>query len=253
MSLNDCNTSISDEELFKQPPPEEVCLICFLRIPSMWKGHKYKSCCGKVICSGCVHANRLMMKGTTLCPFCRTPNYISSEERNERYYTRIAAGDAEAVFNYGTLYAKGKHGYPKDYTKALEFYAWAGKLGCAFGYHNIGSAYLHGNGVGKDMKKARHYWELAAINGHVVARFNLGCGEENAGNIDRALKHYMIAVQQGESTEALEAIKELFMDGHATKEDYTKALRLYQAYLDEIKSDQRDKAAAYSEEFKYHE
>ena len=34
------------------------------------------------------------------------------------------------------------------------------------------------------------------------------------------------------------------MDGDATKEVYTKALRSYQAYLDEIKSDQRDEAAA---------
>ena len=40
-------------------------------------------------------------------------------------------------------------------------------------------------------------------------------------------------------------------NGHATKEDYTSALRAYQKYLDDIKSELRDIAAAFSEEFKY--
>ena len=39
--------------------------------------------------------------------------------------------------------------------------------------------------------------------------------------------------------------------GHATKDDYAKALRAYQAYLAEIKSDQRDKAAAASADYRY--
>jgi hypothetical protein len=41
------------------------------------------------------------------------------------------------------------------------------------------------------------------------------------------------------------------MDGNATKECYEKALRSYQQYMDKIKSDQRDEAAAFSEEFNY--
>ena len=43
------------------------------------------------------------------------------------------------------------------------------------------------------------------------------------------------------------------MDGHATNDDYAKALRSYQAYLDEIKSDQRDMAAAAYDQYKYYE
>ena len=44
------------EALFKQPPINEDCPICFLRLPSMDTGWKYMSCCGKIICSGCIHA-----------------------------------------------------------------------------------------------------------------------------------------------------------------------------------------------------
>ena len=50
----------------------------------------------------------------------------------------------------------------------------------------------------------------------------------------------------------MQEIKELYTDGHATKEDYIKALQVYQTYLSEIKSDQRDKAAAAREDYRYY-
>ena len=43
---------------------------------------------------------------------------------------------------------------------------------------------------------------------------------------------------------SLQNIKSHYLDGHATKDDYAKALRSYQAYIDEIKSEQRGEAAA---------
>ena len=62
----------------------------------------------------------------------------------------------------------------------------------------------------------------------------------------------MIAVEFG-NNESLKKIKQMYTNGHATKDDYAKALRAHQAYQDEIKSDQRDKAAASSDTFKYYE
>ena len=50
---------------------------------------------------------------------------------------------------------------------------------------------------------------------------------------------------------SLKAIQELFKNGHETKDDYANALRAYQAYTDKIKSDQRDKAAAFSNDCNY--
>ena len=98
-------------------------------------------------------------------------------------------------------------------------------------------------GVEIDKKKANHYYKLTAIGGDVYARYNLGVGEEKAGNMDRALKHYMIAAEGGHNI-ALKQIQKCYTNGHATKDDYAKALRAYQAYLAEIKSTQRDAAAA---------
>ena len=101
------------------------------------------------------------------------------------------------------------------------------------------------------MNEALHYYELAAIGGSINARHNLGNAEFRAVNIDRALKHYMIAVRSG-SNESLKIIKQLYTHGGVTKDDYMNGLKNYQAYLVEIKSDQRDAAAA-DEEYKYYE
>ena len=46
---------ISDEELFKQPPPLEDCPICFLLLPVIGTGRKYQSYCGKKSITKSVH------------------------------------------------------------------------------------------------------------------------------------------------------------------------------------------------------
>ena len=61
----------------------------------------------------------------------------------------------------------------------------------------------------------------------------------------------MIAVSSG-CTKSMKEIKELYSNGFATKDDYTNALQIYQTYLSEIKSSQRDEAAAYDDYFRYY-
>ena len=70
--------------------------------------------------------------------------------------------------------------------------------------------------------------------------------------MDRALRHWMIAARDG-NLNSLGNVKKFYLDGHATKDDYTNALHSYQSYLDEIKSDERDEIAAFSDDFKYYE
>ena len=247
---------LHDKELFKQPPPAEDCQICFIRIPSLdTTGRRYMTCCGKVICSGCYYAPVYDHQGNEVadekCAFCRTPNHETDEEYVKRIMKRMEVNDAIAIHNVGCYYQDGTRGFPQNNTKALELLHRAAELGFTGAYTNIGIAYLHGSGVEVDMKKANHYWELAAIGGDASARANLGQIEKNAGNMDRALKHYMIAVRDG-FARSLNKIKELYSKGNATKDDYTTALRLYQEYLKEIKSDQRDEAAAADDEYRYY-
>ena len=49
-------TELYDEMLFKEPPPREECPICMLTLPVDAGETLFKSCCGKIICMGCIHA-----------------------------------------------------------------------------------------------------------------------------------------------------------------------------------------------------
>ena len=89
---------------------------------------------------------------------------------------------------------------------------------------------------------AMHHFTIAAIEGHEKARHNLGVEEEKKGNLEtRAIKHYILAAKAGYD-DAMYQVKRGFMNGYVTKEDFEKTLRAYQKSLDEVKSEQRDKA-----------
>jgi len=162
----------------------------------------------------------------------------------------MEAGNAESIYNLAYYYEHGEHGLPQDRSKALELYHRAGDLGCSEAYNNIGYAYNNGEGVEVDKKKANQYYELAAMEGSVHARVNLACKEAKA-DLERAIKHFMIAVGGG-NADSLKSIHKLYELNVATKEDYSKALKAYQEYVHEIKSDQRDKAAAANEANRYY-
>ena len=246
--------ALHDEELFKQTPSED-CPICFIRLPYLNSGYRYFSCCGKEICSGCIYAPIYDDQGNVIadkkCAFCRTPHPTSMEEAVERQKKRVEANDANAIVNTGNDYGNGTNGYPQDYSKALELYHRAVELGFTNVYCNIGYFYKTGKGVEIDTEKARHYYELAAMGGNILARHDLGLDEKKAGNIDRALKHFIIAARGGRK-QAIDQVKRLYTKGDATKDDYARALQSYQTYLGEIKSRQRDKAAAAYDGYRYY-
>ena len=182
-----------------------------------------------------------------ICPFCRTPMPTSDREIIERIKERAAAGDARAINILGGYYYRGVMGLPQDYGKAMKLSLRAGELGCASAYGRIGFAYDTGRGVGRDTKKAKHYYELAVMKGDVASMYNLGVVEYNAGNMKRAMKHFMISARSGDD-KSLKAIRECYLEGHATKDEFEKALRTHKEASDEMKSDQRE-AAASDQEF----
>lgn len=227
-----------DEKLFQEIEPEE-CPICMQPLPL---GHHttFESCCGKVLCDGCVYAMK-MSEGKDLCAFCRTPPATSNKEVIKRIEKLIEVDNAEAFNHLASVYFDGEVGYPQDTTKANELYLKAGELGCSDGYYNLGNAYENGRGVERDTAKAKHYWELAA-NRHVIARHNLGCEEGATGNEHRAMKHFMIAARAGYDI-SLNEVKQGFLRGFVTKDEFTITLRAYQKARDEMKSIPRDEAA----------
>jgi len=177
-----------------------------------------------------------------LCPYCRSLPDCSDEEYMERIKNLMEKGNANAFYALAGNYDEGINGVPQDWAKANELWLKAGDLGCAEAYSKLGHSFYNGRGEEVDKEKAIHYFELAAMNGNVSARYNLGCVEFNAGNNNRAYKHMMIAAKSGH-TKALDEIKEGFTTGFFTKEEYKSTLRAYNESLIEMKSESRDKAA----------
>ena len=237
---------IHDEKLFKVPPPREECPICMLP-PPLYGNHTgmtFFSCCGKEICSGCICAMiKTGDKNMKLCPFCKTPPAHSGEEEVKKTKKLMERGNADAFNHLAGFYARGINGLPQDWAKANELYLKAGELGCADAHYNLGNSYYAGRGVAIDKKKAKHYYELAAMNGHIKARNSLGIMEGQAGNHHRAMKHFIISSRAGYK-DSLDAVKDGYTSGHVTKEEYANTLREYQKSQDETKSDARDKALA---------
>ena len=183
-------------------------------------------------------------KFESLCAFCRTPAFTLKKDETDCIKKMAESGNAIANYNIGMYYKEGLFGFSLDLTKTNEFLLKAGELGCAVAYHNLGNAFDDGRGVEMDKKKAKHYWELAAMNGSLLSRYNLGCVEGKAGNFHRSCKHFLLSARAGHK-ESLDAVKEGYMMGHVTKEEYANTLRAYQTIQNEIKSDDRDRAKAF--------
>ena len=163
----------------------------------------------------------------------------TQEEGVQNLMKRVKVNDPAAIRLMGK-----KRDDEQCYEKAFEYWKKAAELGDMMAHYNLSIMYHKGEGVEKDMKRAIHHLEVAAIGGHAIARFNLGCIESENGKMNRAIKHWIIAAKLGED-DAFEAVKDCFEEGVASKEDFEAALRGHQAAVDATKSKQREEAYAF--------
>eukprot|EP00985_Skeletonema_marinoi_P006557 scaffold2836_cov95-Skeletonema_marinoi.AAC.3 len=238
---------LHDELLFKQPESSHLgdCPICCLPMPLELSKSTMNQCCSKVVCNGCVHANQMREiegKLENKCPFCRTPIPDTNDKGYKMMMKRIEANDPEVIRLWGAQqYRKG------DYSSAFEYCAKAAELGNVDAHAELADLYINGRGVEKDEKKAMHHMEEAAISGHPYARYELGCLEDDiaiGNNIERAVKHWIIAANQG-SDESIKALMDVYKGGFVSKENLAAALRAHQAAVDETKSPHREAAEEY--------
>lgn len=223
-----------NDELFNDPPPKEDCPICMLPLPytsgMCGVNITYQPCCGKAICSGCIDE---MLDGNMrkLCPFCREPHHKSNKELLKRYKKRMKLNCPEAFFSMGSGYRFGLYGLPKNFSKGLDLYIQCAKLGSPSAQCAIGNIYMLGvDSVAKDTKKAIHYFKLAAKQGDLWARNRLGIIEKEMGNIDIAMKHFIMAARTG-CDHSLTEVGVGYKAGHVTKDEYASTLRTNILYM----------------------
>ena len=154
---------------------------------------------------------------------------------------RAEKKDPEAIYFLGLKYFFGEVGLQKDMRRAVKLWTEAAELGSVEALFDLGNSYCNGDGVQQDDAKGAEFYKKAAMQGHVESRYNLGTLEGEKGNYDRALRHFLIPAKMG-LIHSLEKIKQMFMDGLATKEQYSRALKGYQDAVEETKSHDRDEA-----------
>ena len=79
------------------------------------------------------------------------------------------------------------------------------------------------------------------MNGSANAKYNLGYAEEQAGNNQRAMKHFLISARVGDK-DSLDKVT----SGFVTKDEYEGAVRAHYNRQLEMKSEARDKVIAMS-------
>ena len=238
---------MTDEILFRQPECTHLgdCPICYLPLLEGKYKITFFDCCSKTVCTGCWLANNRGEKSVLeqKCMFCRTP---VSNDRNfilDRMTKRTEVGDPIAMTRLGVeLLDK------KDYEGAFQYLSKAVALGYTEAHYIIAGMNTLGVGVGEDEAKMIHHLEQASIGGHPSSRYLLAKYEEENGRMDRAAKHCIIAAKLGHD-DALKMVKECYISGFVTKEDFAAALRGHQAAIDATKSDQRTKAEEFYTKF----
>ena len=234
---------LHDRKLFTQPDETHLgdCPLCFLPMPLKSEKSMFKTCCSETICQGCLYAHYMSnindRAKALRCPFCRVPT--NDDENDKRMMKRIKAGDPAPLAELGV---ERYHG--GDYDTAFEYLTKAAELGNLMAHHQLGMMYWKGSGdVEKDEEMAVYHWEKAAIGGHPTSRHNLSVYEKKNGNVERAVKHFIIAAKLGHE-ESMKALWRHYSDGNITKENLDATLRTHQAAINAMKSAQRDAAEA---------
>ena len=219
----------------------DACKICYLYIGLPTGQYSMiNACCMKRVCNGCIlEAQRRGIYGS--CPFCRTPFAKDDASTLAMVQKRVDKGDAEAINHLGEKYFHGELGLTKDAPRAIELYTEAAELGSLDAHYDLGILYYTGKGVEEDKPRGIHHWQQAAMKGDVTSRYNLGAAEQDNGNPQLALQHWMISAKMGYG-DSLHNVKEMFKVGQATKAQYAEALLGYRDAVEEVKSPQREEA-----------
>ena len=139
---------------------------------------------------------------------------------------------------------------PKNVPMAIKYWKEAAEKGNRDANAYLGDAYNptfdNGRGVPqaeRDWSKSVHYYEVAARRSFRQARHNLAVLHKEAGQIERAKKHFLISAKMGHD-DSLVQVKDWYMQGEYTKDEFAAALRAHKDSQDEVKSEHRKNVIA---------
>ena len=244
-----------DSSLFNEPPPRPDCDICMLTLPIQNKFHSYMSCCGKVICAGCIATHTLKILETNekriekakkekkppppllkrACPFCRTEVHEEGDQNTlDRMQKRVELDDPDTLLQLAFYYRDGDYGLSPDEGKYWDFLEKAASLGSADAHYVLGIAAEDYSSI------ARAHFEAGAKSGCVPSRHELGEMEYAVGNKKVAVRHWRMSAAAGYNRSVKELIK-CFQEGLLSKESLEESIRAKHVACEAIRSEERDK------------
>mmetsp|Transcript_36280 Transcript_36280/g.61860 ORF Transcript_36280/g.61860 Transcript_36280/m.61860 type:complete len:298 (-) Transcript_36280:117-1010(-) len=245
--LNEAAGEYHESVLFQSHENMQECPICMLPLPIEGDDVAFRACCGNYLCLGCLY--RVMLEGKGLkcpCPFCRSPPYTSNDEYMKWLKRLTETNNPGAICQLASHYNEGSFDLGKDQGKAIRLWKKSGQMDSDYGrsYYNIASSYLRTK-IRGNVNRIIYYFEKAAIKGSVNARVNVGRIERDAGNMDRATRHFKLAAEAGHE-EAMNIIWKGYRAGDMdiTRDDFNTLLRRHHDNLSTMTNSYRDKGRA---------
>lgn len=146
-----------------------------------------------------------------------TPNYI---EDMKRWQPKAEAGDAEAQFQLGQMYALG-HGFKQNFKTAADWYKKAAQQSHAKARTALGLLYSFA-AISSDNNDETDWLEKAAAQDEPIAQVLLGDFAKGQDKYDDARKWYNQAAING-SADAMLGIAKLYENGEGVSKDLEQA------------------------------
>jgi len=229
---------------------------------------RYKSCCGEMICMGCLYGQyrtlvlgtgvKMPLKGSKeeeqefermcyskirmLCPFCRAKEPYNNTEILKRLYKQIEKhNDPTAMNVVGWWSMKGIEGLRQNLKKAEELFKRSFDLG------NIDVAYLLKQLYHKyipDEVLVMKYLEEGTRRGNACCMVDLANHTLQSGNVEEATRLVVMAARLGLDL-AMNKLMVYYRNGWLSKEDLATTLRAHKAANDEVNNEPIEYAMRY--------
>ena len=163
---------------------------------------------------------------------CNDKGYESSiEETLSACREAALKGDTDAQLIIGDIYLSGDAGgVNQDAEEAIIWYEMAAKQGVMEAKYKLGIMYKDGIGIAKHLLLAHVQFVTAALQGHAEAQFTLGKmhanGEGTPKNDIQAFRWYSMAAKQGYA-EAQVCLASIYILGKSVHKDNKQALHWF--------------------------
>jgi len=162
--------------------------ICLGDIPLDVLKFRRFLCCGKGLHIHCAEQlDEVKSKNIReYCPLCRTKRAANQEENLKRVQKWVKKKKAWAQGTLGSLYLHGD-GVKKDVKRAFVLFKLSAEQGFANAQYNLGFMYKNGEGTKQDVKRAVELYTLSAEQGIAEAQYYLGYMYGNGADVEQSL------------------------------------------------------------------